>query len=246
MNSVLKAAVGTAFAVALATPAAAAVATTCAASTSCTLAELAAGDTITVNGIIYSFANVGTQELFDTFPGVTLPPLDSIIVSGDASDISKSILSFDLSAQPLQGTDFEQAQELFFDLIAASATPSSLVIDGGRFSNVLYEAFLDGGQAALTADGNGNPSFLYIATTSFGVEGVNDEPASYANLDQLFLSVVVQAAGFGDNAFISFSGFDIELDISSIVAQVPLPAALPLFVAGLGGLGFFGRWRRKA
>jgi hypothetical protein len=30
------------------------------------------------------------------------------------------------------------------------------------------------------------------------------------------------------------------------VSPVPLPAALPLFVVGLGGLGFIGRRKKKA
>lgn len=232
--------------IALATPAAAVVATTCAAATSCSLAELSAGSTITVNGIIYSFGNVRTEEFISDFPQDSPPPLGSIIVRGKDADSGKSALSFDLSAQPLFGYDLEGGQQLVFDLAATSATPSSLVIDGGRFSNLLYQVAGDGGELFAYADRLGATSFYNLLNAVPGrITSASNGSAAYPGLDHLYLGVTAGTDGMGDNASSSFSGFDLELAISPI-APVPLPAALPLLVAGLGCIGLIGRRRRRS
>jgi hypothetical protein len=41
-----------------------------------------------------------------------------------------------------------------------------------------------------------------------------------------------------------FSGLNVELDLTFTATATPLPAALPLFATGLGGLGLLG-WRRR-
>jgi hypothetical protein len=55
---------------------------------------------------------------------------------------------------------------------------------------------------------------------------------------------------FNDTALVSFTPLDdVTVDSASgvfpgTVAATPVPAALPLFATGLGGLGLLG-WRRK-
>ena len=44
------------------------------------------------------------------------------------------------------------------------------------------------------------------------------------------------------------AGFSIRLasgEIAEEISSAPLPAALPLFASGLGGLGLFGWWRKR-
>lgn len=52
----------------------------------------------------------------------------------------------------------------------------------------------------------------------------------------------------GNGTFATHNGeavaYSMTFNVSSTVAATPIPAALPLFAAALGGLGFFG-WRRK-
>lgn len=52
--------------------------------------------------------------------------------------------------------------------------------------------------------------------------------------------------GDGAGVFMSLPSFEIPFLVTSIDAAIPLPAALPLFLAGLAGLGFAGRKRKTA
>ena len=49
---------------------------------------------------------------------------------------------------------------------------------------------------------------------------------------------------FGDTLTGSGSATITELGVGGLQGETPLPAALPLFATGLGGLGLLG-WRRK-
>ncbi len=65
------------------------------------------------------------------------------------------------------------------------------------------------------------------------------DPGTYANY------LVVSGNGIGGFSFTGSAEGNISIDNLSVNAgAVPLPAALPLFAAGLGAMGLAG-WRRK-
>ena len=73
----------------------------------------------------------------------------------------------------------------------------------------------------------------------------SDLPNSFVPED-FFPPLDSNVPGTSDDVFIEFGSNVEHLQITSVsqLATVPLPPALPLFLSGLGGLGFLG-WRRK-
>jgi len=71
------------------------------------------------------------------------------------------------------------------------------------------------------------------------------------DMTALFSTFIALAAGgdafFADTTSIFFEFVDKQFYISAInVAEIPLPAALPLLISGLAGLGFASRRRKQA
>lgn len=91
----------------------------------------------------------------------------------------------------------------------------------------------------------------------FGIDGSGPQPAvlvpdSYASNDLLSGTLTIAGATFsslgmapGNYVYSLVTTNESAGDtITLSIPEVPLPAALPLFAAGLGGLGLLG-WRRK-
>ncbi len=80
-----------------------------------------------------------------------------------------------------------------------------------------------------------------ISTTVSGLNG-GVAGANNAALADVFSFSVVSAAFVKLNILSTYNTFDLitfgEVAFESFVSEVPLPAALPLFLAGLAGLGF--------
>ena len=83
---------------------------------------------------------------------------------------------------------------------------------------------------------NGDPSTALVvasaqidASSDTGMTFIKNNSAGLASYASVFIGLIA-----GNN----------DLNISYSVSAVPLPAALPLFAAGLSALGF-GAWRRK-
>jgi len=76
-----------------------------------------------------------------------------------------------------------------------------------------------------------------VALTGFSPVG---DLFAIMNVDYTGLS----GGGLGANATLTFQQDTDNLGLSGDLQTVPVPAALPLFVTGLGALGLFG-WRRK-
>ncbi len=75
----------------------------------------------------------------------------------------------------------------------------------------------------------------------------NTSSAMLSSLTSLAVLAQLGALGFETAALASISSFRFELQLSAAdVAEIPLPAALPLFAAGLASLGFARKRKRKA
>ena len=128
---------------------------------------------------------------------------------------------------------------------------------GGRFSAFQFDilplstAFCAVGGSGLCDDPYDNVSvrgFLNGALVAEDTFFAGENPstylfgADYANLDQLVIGALLPSAALGGFCIGAPCGhFDID---NVALSPVPLPAALPLFSAALGFLGYLG-WRRR-
>ena len=102
---------------------------------------------------------------------------------------------------------------------------------------------VDGAQVATWAVGP--ESGQLMSFTNFGGSEPNSGPGNvYMNIGTTFAGVALgqwaDAAGGISGAFDQIAGYFVEYQVGT----VPIPAALPLMLTGLAGIGFLG-WRRK-
>ena len=114
---------------------------------------------------------------------------------------------------------------------------------GNTLNNTLFEftgnvsvtngqTFTAGHDDGLTFTIGGNTVISAPLGTAF-----TQTTGTYNGPTGTFPFQIVYGESFGPPAALEISGF-------TLVSTVPLPGALPLFAAGLGGLGLLG-WRRK-
>ncbi len=117
-------------------------------------------------------------------------------------------------------------------------TASDYVIStvDSNVANVNFSTWLDGWNDANTYANNGTPASDTFSYSAFG-PGYNDCGGSDITLcTQSAYSAYVNDHFDGTDA--AFTNFAFR------VSATPLPATLPLFASGLGGLGLLS-WRRK-
>jgi hypothetical protein len=103
----------------------------------------------------------------------------------------------------------------------------SFTIDGNTFSSA------PGGYASVTFNNGQLQSIGYAGTL---------DTWSFSLVTGLLNYIYVDLV---DPAHSTFGNITAQLEATSQVSNAPLPAALPLFASGLGGIGMFGWWRRR-
>ena len=128
------------------------------------------------------------------------------------------------------------------------------VIDETQIDELAIEVFLNGasqGSRSLATDGIGSTSFnLNFDTVAgqFVVGGLSDGSSGQQWFWGNSCSVGFISGSSGQlvcvepSISLGFINVGQSTLVATFVAPVPLPAALPLFLAGLAGLGFLG-WR---
>ena len=142
----------------------------------------------------------------------------------------------------------------------ASLRQTTASLSPGQYAFGAYVSFgtndaagnFDQGQISLTAQGPGTSE-----SVGFDPNALNGQftiPAgSLSFTDWFLLSGVFNYTGPGDAPFllnINVQNFTLDKNLTLVVDNafvnaVPVPAALPLFAGGLGGLGLLGWWRRR-
>lgn len=145
-----------------------------------------------------------------------------------------------------------------FDPAFTSPDPISAVVGAGP------EYTVNDGTVEVLADFSGDMLDISLEILSDNIIGISELEYTFDDLD---FGSGVQIVGFDvlSNSFlgapvivttangivITFEQYDVSgLEFRSfsgrfIVSEVPLPAALPLFLAGIAGIGFAGRKRNK-
>jgi len=196
---------------------------------------LATNATAARDSLFSNLASVGT-ETFDTLGYGATAPLASFGAVGTATlsgGVVQGTPDLGSGRYPISGVQFLYVGEE--NLTVAFANPISAF---GFYGTDIGDF---GGQLTLTlTDTNGVTSVLNIPHTigSNGSTDGNDLYYGFYDMSTFYTQVV-----FGNSAGAGVDGYGI--DNLSIGYATPLPAALPLFASGMGGvMGLLG-WRRK-
>jgi hypothetical protein len=209
----------------------------CASASSCTLTELYAGGSIT-----------GGDVIFDNFFIASGDDFGSISVNADAVSVSivealNSVtlqFAFDPALSASGDLDFIGYLFSYSADIVAGAT-SSIV---GAALSALDSQIAIAGDALSGVDIASGSDFMSIYKDGILGASLSDAFAS-PGVSSLSFDTQLSLLGFETAANASLSGFALQISLRAGTApEVPLPAALPLFAAGLAGLGFAAR-RRK-
>jgi hypothetical protein len=156
-----------------------------------------------------------------------------------------------------QGDEIDNLGDNEFVKLSAAANVMTGTFLLGSFDNSMNEAgyveYLDGSGVTqfvtFQHDGGSGASILAGADTT-GTASIAATGGSFGgNVFTLILTdfgaSLAQMVTFRAGCYVSDCGTDNDYLVAAAeVSQVPIPAALPLFLSALGGLGLIG-WRRK-
>lgn len=193
----------------------------------------------TISGLANTGSGGGADGTADPFYDVVGPapyntPQDAIITSPHPNWVAEPLGSQWIGVVGSHNTTVPAGLYTFsisFDL--TGFVPSTATIGGSIAADNSAVISLNGTSTGLGAAGFGSLTAFSIFD---GINGAN----FVAGLNTITIAVT-QGTGSGGNPM----GLLIA-DLSTSVNPVPLPAALPLFVAGLGVWGWASRRRRSA
>lgn len=167
--------------------------------------------------VTYTFEGTGGV----TLNGVTLGDAYSVVFTGDTSLVDSSGSPF-IRYDNITGTFTDGA---VVETIVATVESNSLLANIDFYNS----SFLNGlglQDSALSG---------YALDTSIGP--ISAPPGT--------LTPTLAGGGFATaDGSLQFTGSN-SLSFSANVGATPLPAALPLFASGLGGMGVFGWWKKR-
>ena len=202
--------------------------------------------------------NLGTSEFFGTIDGISLTVLGFRPVDPDLPTASPSTtrsinqttdglgVTGDASPASQEGDRVGRMDALQFQFTPDVALLTTLMFELGDFDErfALYDS--NGNKVDL---GNPNGNFVIPGGTSAGETHLID--LSTYNLEGPFFTIVgvscspCEISPNEGNRGFRIAGVSVEMLPAHDLSEVPLPAALPMFVGGTRALGAMGLKRRK-
>ena len=218
----------------------------CASATSCTLEELFNGGSITVGDV--TFDNTSLDSGLSQ--GSVQADASAIIVTGveapTTATLNFNFLPANISLITGDFIDF------IFDMTAtitgvrtfdgATLTYDPLNVLGTTDGYLAYEAQFNGSGGPLLA------AFLDRNPTRIPIEQFAASESVALTGSSLAIQLLVLSEVFGTGGLADVAGFSLELSLAgdAPASEVPLPAALPLMIAGLAGFRFIGRRKKTS
>jgi PEP-CTERM motif len=183
-----------------------------------------------------------------------------IFTVGAAAILAMFALATNALAAPIyydEAVDGDIAQFSTFNLDFGANTFVGTVSGGQTnlgFDNDTFTAFLPSGSIVDTielmvtptgSNGIGPSKFEYRIENGL-VESINPFSGGDFTIALGVAAAFLQAVGFNNIQFLTIADYQITINVLRAPSEVPLPAALPLFLAGLGATGFLGRRKKRA
>lgn len=214
-------------------PAEAAVTTTgCASSTTCSLSELYAGGTIKIGDVTYGGFVTNPPQL-----GNAVNPAGVFLTGVEAANDA----SLDFGFSPDLAVSFDDFLGYFFNFSATIDPASSRTFNGALLTMLNLDSLGVRGDALAQVDmGFSATDILSIFADQSGTQTAQTMVLS--NLTTLSIAGALKLETYAAQSLAGIQSFRFSLGLAGDANVVPLPAAAPLFLAGLAA---FGAARRR-
>jgi len=131
-----------------------------------------------------------------------------------------------------------------------SGLNTNLGFDSDRFNAILpANAILESIQVTFTPAVGGNGftpnTFTYTIDGNPLTQSLPSSLGGNLDISILLAAALLENVGLNEIQFLAVADYQITINVSE-ANVVPIPAALPLFLGGLGMMGFFGRRKKRA